>query len=157
MTHHYQLPGASWRLQFSAEVVQIMERHVQNDRSSVESVGQLFAADLTISAVVVELATVLTPIRAGRSRVWFDTAGAMAQRAALFEQGWHFVGFWHTHPEPRPKPSAVDRSLARNHALAARPQLAGIVFAILGFSPWPEGLGLWLDDGEHLHVMQAQR
>jgi proteasome lid subunit RPN8/RPN11 len=144
---NYRLPGASWSLQFSEAALYTLLEHVQRSRSSKESVGQLFARDLSVNPIVVEVATVLTPTRAAWARVTFDTNRAMVERDALFRRGLHCVGLWHTHPETSPTPSTDDRILAREHALAARPQLAGLVFAIVGTSPPPVGVRVWVDDG----------
>ena len=74
----------------------------------------------------------------------------MAEREAMFVEGMHCVGFWHTHPEQAPHPSSEDRSLAREHALAAQPDLTGLVFVIMGTLPTPMGLRVWVDDGREL-------
>jgi len=143
----YRLPDATWSLRFAESALQTLLDHVQHSRTSNESVGQLFVRDLTQDPVVVELATVLVPTRAAWARVIFDTDRAMTEREVLFEKGLHCIGLWHTHPEPSPTPSTDDRMLAREHALAARSQLAGIVFVIVGTVPVPAGIRVWVDDG----------
>ncbi|EOH6072928.1 Mov34/MPN/PAD-1 family protein [Burkholderia cenocepacia] len=143
----FRLPGATWTLQLGAMALDVLLSHTQQSSSSKESVGQLFARDLTVDPVQIELATVLRPKRASWARVTFDTTQAAAEREHLFEKGLHCVGIWHTHPEPSPVPSLDDRSLARNHALAAKPQLSGIVFAIVGTAPVPASVRIWVDDG----------
>ncbi|WP_089166287.1 Mov34/MPN/PAD-1 family protein [Caballeronia sordidicola] len=148
---NYRLPGAAWSLEFSETAIGTLLGHVQRSRSSKESVGQLFTRDLTANPVVAEIATVLTPTRAAWARVTFSTDRARSERESLFRGGLHCVGFWHTHPEPWPTPSAEDRRLAREHALAAQPQLAGIVFVIVGTAPPPTGVRVWVDDGIDLH------
>jgi proteasome lid subunit RPN8/RPN11 len=151
----YQLPHANWSLQFSDSTLRTLRGHVQRWRWSKESVGQIFTKDLTSDCVVVDRVTVLTPTWAAWSRVRFDTKRAMDEREALFEQGLHCIGLWHTHPEPMPTPSAEDRMLAREHALAARPQLSGIVFVIVGTCPPTAGLCVWVDDGRELYEALA--
>jgi proteasome lid subunit RPN8/RPN11 len=143
----YRLPGATWSLRFSESALQTLLDRVQHLRTSKESVGQLFVRDLMQDPVVVEVATVLVPTRAAWARVTFDNDLAMTEREALFEKGLHCIGLWHTHPEPSPTPSTDDRMLAREHALAARPQLAGIVFVIVGTIPAAAGIRVWVDDG----------
>jgi proteasome lid subunit RPN8/RPN11 len=144
---NYRLPGATWSLQFSESSLDTLLGHVQRSRSSKESVGQLFARDLTSNCIVVEAATVLMPTRASWARVTFNTDCAMAERDAFFEKSLHCIGFWHTHPEASPTPSIDDCMLAREHALAAKPQLAGLVFVIVGTVSPPVGVRVWVDDG----------
>ncbi|MEZ2352222.1 Mov34/MPN/PAD-1 family protein [Caballeronia sp. RCC_10] len=149
-TLRYRLPGAAWSLEFSETALQTVLDHVQRSRASKESVGQLFATDLTADPIVVEVATVLKPIRSAWARVTFSTDGAMTERDALFKKGLHCIGFWHTHPEFSPTPSMDDRQMAREHALAAQPQLAGILFVIVGTAAPPACLRAWVDDGVEL-------
>ena len=150
MTQRYQLPGALWCLQFSAVALQTMCACVQRKPGSRESVGKLYSSDLTSNCIVIEEATVLTPTWAVWARVQFDPRRAAAERASKFKRGLHCVGLWHTHPEASPNPSSDDKAVARDHALCAKDQLTGLVFAILGTKPLPAGLRVWVDDGEKL-------
>jgi proteasome lid subunit RPN8/RPN11 len=70
----------------------------------------------------------------------------------MFDQGFHCVGLWHTHPEPHPSPSREDRVLARDYANSANSQLSGIVFVIVGNLPHPNCFSIWVDDGTNLLV-----
>lgn len=132
--------------------LQFFTQYAQTNRLQRESVGQLYSRYLTGSSIEVEHASVLTPQWSLRARVKFDTAQAMAERERMFKHGMHCVGLWHTHPEKYPSPSREDRNLAREHALAAQPQLAGLVFVIVGNAPMPAGMGVWIDDGTLLHT-----
>jgi proteasome lid subunit RPN8/RPN11 len=150
----YRLPCARWTLEFSALALRTLRLHVQHRPRSRESVGQLYSRELTSDRIQVELATVLTPTWAAWARVKFDTTGAAAERAARYKSGLHCVGLWHTHPEPLPHPSSDDRALAREHAVSARGQLNGLVFAIVGTLAMPSGLRVWVDDGEELQLAE---
>lgn len=116
--------------------------------------GQLFSRDLTSECVVIEEATVLTPTWAAWARIQFDPRRAAAERVKKFESGLHCIGLWHTHPEALPNPSSEDRLLVRDHALTAKGQLTGLVFAIVGTLPMPAGLRVWVDDGEALRATE---
>ena len=146
----YKLPGALWCIQFSTAVLQTLHAHVQRRSWSRESVGQLYSPDLTSDCIVIEEATVLKPTWAVWARVQFDPRRAAAERAKKFDCGLHCIGLWHTHPEALPSPSRDDKVLAREHALSAKGQLTGLVFAIVGTRTLPAGLRVWVDDGEAL-------
>lgn len=148
----FQLEGANWNLAFSPEATSVLYANTQTDTTSCESVGQLYTSDLTSSCVLVEHATLLKPRRASRGRVQFDPKSAFAERIALFKQGLHCVGIWHTHPEPNPTPSGEDKALARDYANAAMPALTGIVFVIVGTLPPPNAFRVWVDTGQELCV-----
>ena len=132
-----------------------MYANAQTKSTSSEAVGQLYSRDLTGSTVFVEHASLLKPRRASRGRVQFDPKIAFAERTALFKQGLHCVGIWHTHPERYPSPSGEDKALARDYALAARPALTGIVFVIVGTLPAPNAFRVWIDNGTEMRIASA--
>lgn len=147
-TLRYRVSGADWTLEFSATAIAALRRWAQRWWRTTESVGQLFSLDLTGDVIVVDVATRLKPRWSKLSSVQFDPALAARERNALFAQGLHCIGFWHTHPERLPTPSKLDQEFAADHARAVRPVLTGIVFVIVGTAPFPSGLGVWLNDGE---------
>jgi proteasome lid subunit RPN8/RPN11 len=143
----YRIPNAAWSLEFSAAALTVFNEHVQKGWMSLESVGQLYTRDLTAPVITVDRATVLKPAWASFARVRFDAKKVAAERTALFNQGLHCLGFWHSHPEAVPHPSDDDTELAADHARAAQGALSGLVFVIVGNAPFPSGLGVWVHDG----------
>jgi len=146
----FQLPGATWSMHFTNEVIEFLGSHAQLDSRAPESVGQLYSRDLTAPVIVIERATKLRAKSASRVKVKFDPKEAFAERKVLFESGLHCVGLWHTHPEPTPSPSGDDKHLARDYGLSAKNWVTGIVFAIVGNRHLPDGLRVWVDDGSEL-------
>ena len=150
----YRLPQAAWQLSFTPEALTFLRKHAQVGRFSRESVGQLYSKDLAAKTVVVSMATCLTPTLARWARVKFEVAQAMRERERLFDEGWHCLGFWHTHPEPTPFPSSEDREMARDHARAALSVTNGMIFAIVGTLPLSTGLRVWCDNGFEFTAME---
>lgn len=144
----YRFPNASWELVLPEGLLDSLTAHAQHSHRAPEAAGQLYAHSLTTQTVVIEHMTLLQPKRPARNKFRFDLAGAVEERAALFMQGLHCVGLWHTHPEPIPRPSPEDLALAKNHAEAASHQLAGILFLILGTAPLPHGLLVGAHDSQ---------
>src|SRR5690606_21710341 len=68
-----------------------------------------------------------------------------------FSKGLHCIGLWHSHPEPVPLTSQEDLELAADYANAARKQLSGIIFTIIGTAPFPSGPAIWVHNGASLH------
>ena len=94
--------------------------------------------------------TRLSPAWSSYMGVGLDVEAVRAERARLFRQGLHCIGFWHSHPEPVPRPSQEDLSMAADHARAGRSVFTGIVFVIVGTAAPPDGLGVWVHDGSKL-------
>jgi hypothetical protein len=153
----YRLPGATWTLVFPLAVVQQLQSFRQKGLWARESAGQLYARDLTGEQITVVEATKLAPRLSSRYGVSLDLPAVTKERRAMFAAGYHCVGFWHSHPQDRPTPSPDDLALAKEHAQAGKPQFAGLVFAIVGRSPFPEGLGVWLHDGSQAWQAECER
>lgn len=150
----FGLPQAAWRLSFAPEALRLLQQHAQVGRFSRESVGQLYAKDLTANTVVISVASCLKATYSRWARVRFDVREANLERENMFTRGWHCVGFWHTHPESDPMPSSEDRAMSREHARAACSVTNGMIFAIVGTRPLPLGLRVWCDDGFELAAMR---
>ncbi len=142
----YRLAGANWSLVLEASVASFLMGQAQRGFTSRERIGQLYARDLSGPRVVVDAATRLDPRQSSFARVTFDAQRMAAERMAQFERGLHFVGLWHTHPEPDPVPSELDRRLAEDHAGAASDMLAGIVFMIVGNLRSSRSLCVWVQE-----------
>jgi integrative and conjugative element protein (TIGR02256 family) len=65
----------------------------------------------------------------------------------------HFVGDWHTHPEPYPSPSASDLRTINEAVAKSQHHLNGFVMIIVGSSPFPGGLHVSLNTAtNHLRL-----
>jgi proteasome lid subunit RPN8/RPN11 len=151
----FVLPGASWRIRFSAEATSVMKSHRQARWDQCETVGQLFSPNLTDSTIHISLASILSRVRASRTSVTFDPEEAAQQRDSMLAKRLYCIGLWHTHPESNPTPSGTDEQLAGDHAKAASPLLNGLCFVIVGTGA---SQGTWyvgFHDGEVFH--RAQR
>lgn len=144
----FRIRGAIWSLQFSTEVAAQLASFAQRGWRSREAVGQLYSSDLTAEPIRVDRVTRLTPSWAGYSGVKLNIASVNHERHEMHKQGFHCLGFWHSHPESRPKPSHEDVQMAAAHARASKREFEGLVFAIVGTDPFPLGLGIWVHDGD---------
>lgn len=143
----YRIPGASWTLELPAEALAAVQARAQKRWWSKEAVGQLYTGDPSQSSIRVDAVTRLAPRSTSRAGLRLDIPAVDEERKLMFDQGLHCLGFWHTHPEAKPSPSPDDIELAAEHARASKSSFAGLVFVILGTSPLPEGLGVWVHDG----------
>jgi integrative and conjugative element protein (TIGR02256 family) len=64
-----------------------------------------------------------------------------------FREGLHYLGDWHTHPEPTPEPSPTDIESMQEMVLASRHELPGFIMMIVGTAPTPVGFSVSLHYG----------
>lgn len=147
----YAIPGAAWSLAFPAEALAFLRAHAQLGWRSREAAGQIYARDLSGPRVLVEEVTHLKPKKSWFAGVKIDIGAVDSERSVMFAQGLHCLGFWHSHPEAVPKPSCADEKLAESHARASRNEFTALVFVIVGTESFPNGLGVWVHDGDELH------
>lgn len=143
----FRLPGAAWSIEIPPDSLAVLKKHVQRGWMKREVVGQLYARDLVAEVIVVDAVTKLPAQWSEFTGVGFDLRDAEAERQRYFKQGFHCLGFWHTHPEPIPQPSGTDLQMAADHANASKSLFTGLLFLIVGQASFPQGLGVWLHDG----------
>ncbi|MDC3735232.1 Mov34/MPN/PAD-1 family protein [Pseudomonas syringae pv. syringae] len=146
----FRIPGAQWQIEFCGESLRALGQHVQHGFNTVEVAGQLFTRD--INGPVVRVDKVTNPVSrwARYAGVRLDLKVIQKERDRLFREGLHCLGFWHSHPEACPSPSHADLALAAEQAVASGDDFTGLIFVIIGYSPFPKGLGVWVHDGTQL-------
>ena len=94
--------------------------------------GQLFAR-LTRFEVYVEVATGPRP-EDKRTRISYAPNRESERREieAMFQQGLHFIGDWHTHPERIAYPSSIDEHTIADCADKSSHELNGFVLVVVG-------------------------
>jgi integrative and conjugative element protein (TIGR02256 family) len=69
-----------------------------------------------------------------------DHARKQEEIDTMHQHGLHFGGDWHTHPEPKPAPSASDTLGIRQAVRKSKHHLNGFVLLIVGAESFPVGL-----------------
>ncbi len=139
--YRYRIPDSDQVLVIAAAVAQTFERYRQ-DRDSAEAGGLLFA-EFLLPTIIIREATPPNSLDK-RSRNGFVPCRKIHNELITqrFELGLHFVGEWHTHPEPRPFPSALDLESMYDSFIKSKHELSAFVLIIVGSrSP---GLSLWV-------------
>jgi hypothetical protein len=99
------------RVGFSTLASQTLALHQQLHFWQNERGGVLVASSVGARDGVVEVVRVTPPHRddrAGRYWLKLDHARVLKEIQGAFKLGLHFVGYWHTHPQVRPKLSSQD-------------------------------------------------
>jgi integrative and conjugative element protein (TIGR02256 family) len=143
----FSIGASGQRLIFSSAVLDHLAKYRQLRCWQRESGGQLFAR-LALPDIIVEEAT--GPRRSDwRTRTTYLPNRRAEQReiANSHAQGLHFVGDWHTHPEPIPVPSSQDTESMRDLVSRSKHALNGFVLTIVGNEAFPAGLSVWVFGG----------
>lgn len=127
-------------LRIEPQALATIERFRQVGPSSPEAGGMLLAS---IVPGLVRVVCATEPAQQDkRARFSFRPALGPQQRTIdkQFKSGLHFIGEWHTHPEPWPQPSSVDLRSMSECFRSSKHQLAGLLMIILGTERSLEGV-----------------
>jgi integrative and conjugative element protein (TIGR02256 family) len=130
-------------------VLERFQRHQQLRKKDAEAGGQLFGRVLG-KIITIEEAT--GPRRSDiRSRYSYIPDRKAEQREIndRFPSGLHFIGDWHTHPEPIPHPTSTDLDNMRECVKRSRRAVSGFLLIVVGTASLPSGLHATLHDGKH--------
>lgn len=134
---HYRDPISGLAVSINDRVRDIFARHRQRKFWHRERGGVLFAKSVGTNGHI-EVCDATSPHeldRAGWSWLELDHQRCLEEIQDRFERGLHFVGYWHTHPEPHPIPSPRDvAALQRNLGGGGIP-LQKLLAVIVGTSP----------------------
>lgn len=126
---------------FSADCLAVFESFQQKGAFSAEAGGQLFGTFTDAQSARVSVAT--GPSRGSlRSRFSFHPNRAAEKReiASFHQKGLHYLGDWHSHPEPRPSPSRSDENKMMQIFGASHHDLNCVLMVIVGTSALPDAL-----------------
>jgi len=145
----FSLDHGHQTLRIEQGVLDHFQRYRQLSNSDSEAGGLLFAK---ISGTVISVEKATGPsFFDQRSRFSFFPNSLYAQCAIKksFQEGLHYVGEWHTHPENFPRPSPRDIRSFRSVFQKSSHNLAGFLFVISGI----EGLFVAIQDKNGLHQL----
>lgn len=149
----YPIGSSGQRIIFSERALEHFHKHRQNRPWKKEAGGQLFAR-IDLPDILIEEAT--GPRRADlRSRNSYRPDRRAEQREILerLGQGLHFVGDWHTHPEPYPNHSLQDVASMRELVTKSQHRLNGFLLVIVGNVSATHSLFVSVVDAESLFVL----
>jgi integrative and conjugative element protein (TIGR02256 family) len=142
----YPIGQSGQVLVFTDEVLALFARYRQRRWWQREAGGQLFAR---FEGPRILVAAATTPGRTDlRSRFSFKPDRRREQRDILrhHAEGLHFVGDWHTHPEPVPTISPDDAESFADIVRRSHHELNGFVLVIVGTDAPPVGLSVSVFD-----------
>ncbi|WP_158253180.1 Mov34/MPN/PAD-1 family protein [Marinobacter maroccanus] len=142
MIYRFKIHNIILTVELSDSVLAHFNQHAQHSDASPEAGGQLFA-NITEEGCHWFVSSATGPRPSDhRSRFFFNPDRRIERREIKdeYEQGKHYVGDWHTHPQQSPQPSASDtRSMGEIFEKSIH-QLPGILMIIVGTHPPPDGV-----------------
>jgi len=140
-------------VELTDEVLETLNRHRQLENLSHEAGGQLFAR-FEADRMRILRATEPTPkSRRGRTYFWPSRREEQLEIESLYAEGLHYVGDWHSHPEPHPEPSSDDIEKIKGIHAKSKHDLNCILMLIVGTHKDAEGL--WLASASNAGVTRA--
>jgi len=143
----FDIGQSSQRLVLSRPVLRHFQKYQQKRASLPEAGGQLFARLSALPEVIIDHAT--GPRRSDfRTRTIYvpDRLAEQPEIDYWHRKGLHYVGDWHTHPEPIPHPSRDDTESIRESFVKSKHTLHGFLLIIVGTAPFPNGLYVSLNN-----------
>lgn len=155
MTLRYPIGTSGEQIHLVPTVLEHFERNRQTRFWQREAGGQIFAR-IEGSDIIVEQ---VTGPKESDKRSRFSHAScrsaAQAEVDALYRQGLHYFGDWHTHPERIPNPSWRDKMTMASRVRSSKHRLGGFIFIIVGTASFPAGLAVIAHDGTRAHRLTA--
>ena len=136
----YNIDGSNQIIILENAVLEHFYRYQQRTTKHREAGGQIFAC---FKGNVIQVKRVTGPrFSDRRSRTSF-VPNRRAERREIkkfFKSSLHYIGDWHTHPEPIPRPSCTDIKSFQEMFRESKHNLASFLMIIVGTLPAPEGL-----------------
>lgn len=151
----YIAEGTEQRVHLRRSVIEHVQQYRQTDDSDPESGGQLFAEINARDIIVIKATGPYKVDRASRFRLTLNQRRQKDDILRLFQAGLHFVGEWHTHPEPRPSPSCLDLSNISDCFAKSRHQLSSFLMLIVGTDLSESGL--WISQHDDSRYRRLRR
>jgi integrative and conjugative element protein (TIGR02256 family) len=141
-------------IEFLPSVLSHFDSHRQRRFWNTEAGGQLFAR-LTPGLVAVGMATGPRPtdFRTPLSYIP-DREAEQNEILSLRNDGWHYVGDWHTHPQRVPFPSSRDIRTVKSTTIQSKLAISGVFMVIVGRDAFPNGLYVGVADAHDLYRLE---
>jgi integrative and conjugative element protein (TIGR02256 family) len=130
----------------SDEVLDVLHAHKQLNVKDCEIGGQLFGY-YNKNEIIIEKCSI-THDTENSSRFAFAPSLKEEQKDIFkyYEQGLHYLGDWHTHPETDPNPSTTDNKTMMSRFKKSKHNLNFFILIVVGTNEFPYGLSVNIVD-----------
>ena len=131
-------------------VLRVLRNSAQTQPRSPERGGQVFGDfDGTLVRCRVATRDGLHTRRARTSLV-VDREHERREIGVMFDRGLHFIGTWHTHPEPAPVPSSTDEETCIDQFRRSQHNLRRMLLVVVGTGIGADGIWLGTVDARRV-------
>lgn len=123
-----------------------MLKYQQTKDDDTEAGGQLFAKIQDNSIIICTCTPPHSRSIRNRFRFWRSRSDEQKEIDEHYANDRHYIGDWHTHPEPVPSPSCIDNSTMKDIFLKSKHDLKYFVMIIIGNSTPPDTIWISLHD-----------
>ena len=137
-------------------VLQHFARYQQLHKGQKEAGGQLFGT-IVDKTILIQEAT--GPRKSDKRSTYSYIPDRKAEQREIdqyFAAGLHFIGDWHTHPEPTPTPSGIDLRNMHECVRKSHRALSGFLLLVVGTASPPRGLHASLHDGNEVLFLEVR-
>lgn len=125
--------SSEFTVKVSDEALKSLLRYRHRSGLCPESGGQIFGALESETCWLVECVSGPKPgDMRRRGHFHFDRGASQEEIDRLFSEGLHYLGDWHSHPQPSPEPSARDRTTIGGIVSKSDYELLGLLMLIVG-------------------------
>lgn len=130
-SRHFSFPRSVQELVITGHVLEVLSEYRQGG-ADPEAGGLLFAE---FSLPLIRIVEASRPHPSDKRWRTMFMPNRILQRRLIktcFKKDWHFVGEWHTHPEPLPNPSYLDIESMADAYRKSRHELNHFIMVIVG-------------------------
>ena len=149
-------PQLDWDLFIEPAVVRHLTENRQKKPNAPEVGGQLFGS---FEKFCVRVSLASGPREADKKSRFSFFPSRRKENTEIkdrFRDGLHYVGDWHTHPEPYPTPSRIDLRSMEDCFQNSRHSLSHFVMIIVGQANLPAGLWVSLHDSKSYFQLRTK-
>lgn len=156
MTYKYGLEKDGPSVILTKSVIETLTRNRQLSKKDKEAGGQLFAVFESCNTIIIDATE--PKMLDKRSRYGFVPSRfiQILEIKTRHKERKHFVGDWHSHPEPIPTPSVLDLNSMADCFRKSHHELLSFLMIITGTAEPPNGLYVCLVNGDGVRKLKLQ-
>ena len=157
MTLKYGLEPGGPQIVLTEQVISVLKSYRQLSHKDKEAGGQLFATFEQNNTIIVHASEPKPLDKRGRFSFVPNLFLQKMEIRSQYKKGRHYVGDWHSHPEPIPNPSNDDYRSMKNFFNKSNHEILSFLMVIAGTAAPPDCFSIRLVNNEKIQSLTLQR